>query len=82
LTYLKPVSDWKSFAAYVLPPDGVSTEIDVIDGKYRGDVEECKIALYNTYIHKGEVSWAKIAEALEKSSHSNIAKIIKTDFDL
>ena len=82
LVYLKGVSSWKSLAAHLLPPDCVVTKIDSIDKQCQGDVEDCKIALYREFDRQGEVTWIKIADALEKSSHLSIAKRIKTDFHL
>ena len=82
LSCLKDVTKWKTFAAYLLPSDSVVAETDVIDKNCRGDVNECKRELYSTYTQLGERTWTKVVEALEKSSHINIAKEIKTKFHL
>ena len=83
ITYLEGVTtEWKKFAAYLLPHDSAATEIKIISSKCHGDIEECKMELYNIFDKKGEKTWERVVYALEKSSLFDIAKKIKTDFNL
>ena len=79
LSSLKGVVNWDQFAAFLLPADQ-QAQIAIIKKSNSGDIEDCKMALYNYYLRVGDVSWKKVVEALEKSSNPNIAKEIKRDY--
>jgi len=80
LSCLKDVTDWRNFAAHLLPSDSNVAEINKIERKYGGKVNDCMIELYGSYDRLGERTWTKIVEALEKSSHTNIAEEIRKEF--
>jgi len=80
MSCLKKVTQWKMFAAYLLPSDSAHTEIETINLKCQGDVNECKRELYSSFERIGDRSWTKIVEALKDSSHLNLAEELREDF--
>jgi len=56
--------------------------VELIDKTYKGDVEECKFALFRKYMEVGDRSWTTVTRALEKSGYKNTAISISQIFDL
>jgi len=75
LEHLKNVSDWHTFGAYLLPPDNFG-ELESIRITCKGDVGECKKALFIKYMEVGDRSWNTVITALKKTDYKNIAKDI------
>ena len=74
------MTDWKEFAAHLLPSDIAATQIAEISKNYPNDVKECKMKLYMVYLQRGICSWDVVVEALEKSNHPHVAQTIRTKF--
>ena len=80
---MRDVTDWKKFAAYLLPSDSAShTDIETIKLNCQNDVSNCKIELHRIFIQRGEVTWKRVVEALEQSGYINVAKNIKLLYQL
>ena len=77
LPYIEHVDDWKLLGTYLLPNEYTPRVINDNNRTHRGDVDECRHTLLLEYIKVGEVSWSKVINSLEKSCHSNVAKMIK-----
>jgi len=75
LEHLKDVSDWHTFGAYLLP-SGNFGELEIIRKTHKGDVGECKKALFIKYMEVGDRSWNTVITALKKTDYKNIAKDI------
>jgi len=75
LERLKNLSDWHTFGAHLLPPDNFG-ELESIRITYKGDVGECKKALFIKYMEVGDRSWNTVIAALKKANYKNIAKDI------
>ena len=73
LEHLNDVVHWDKFGAYLLPTE-YSVEIQSIRKTYKGDVDECKMALFQKYMEVGDRSWTTVITALKKSGYKNIAK--------
>jgi len=79
LSSLQGVVNWDIFGASLLPKQH-SARIEIIRKSHPGDVDGCKMALYNYFIQVGVVSWKTVVYALEKSNYPHIATKIKEDF--
>ena len=81
LYYLKDVSDWQTLGAHILPGNPAGP-IEIIYTTHKGDVRECKKALFLEYLKIGDRSWTSIINALIKTDHKNLAKEIKQKLGL
>ena len=72
LEHLKDVVHWDTFGVYLLPADDI-VAVESIGKTYKGDVGECKLALFRKYMEVGDRSWTTVIRALEKSGYKNIA---------
>jgi len=79
LTYLNDVKDWYKFGAFLLPHE-YHTQLGKIRKTEKGNVEECKRALYELYFEVGDRSWSTVIEALQKADYPHIADKIMRDF--
>ena len=57
---------------YLLPAGDI-VAVENIDKTYKGDVEQCKLALFRKYMEVGDRSWTTVISALKKSGYKNIA---------
>ena len=73
LEHLKDVSNWDTLGAHLLPADDVGA-LEIILKSNKGDVDECKKALFRKYMEVGDRSWTTVVNALKKSGYKNIAK--------
>jgi len=73
LEHLKDVSDWDTVGAYLLPADDLGA-LEIICKANKGDVDECKKALFRKYMEVGDRSWTTVVAALKKSGYKNVAK--------
>ena len=73
LEHLKDVSDWDTVGAYFLPVDDMAA-LEIIRKSNKGDVDECKKALFRKFMEVGNRSWTTVIAALNKSGYKNIAK--------
>ena len=81
LYYLKDVSDWQTLGAHILPGNSEGP-IEIIYATHKGDVQECKKALFLEYLKAGDRSWNSIIDALIKMRNKNLAKDIKQKLGL
>ena len=81
LEHLKDVSNWDTVGAHLLPADDMGA-LDIIRRSYKGDVDECKKALFRKYMEVGDCSWKTVVTALKKSGYKNIAKDIARSLGL
>ena len=81
LDYLRDVSDWQTLAAHILPGNSAGP-IEIIYATHKGDVRECKKALFIEYIKTGDRSWKTVIAALIKTGYDNLAKEIKQKIGL
>ena len=81
LYYLKDVSDWQTLGAHILPGNSEGP-IEIIYTTHKGDVQECKKALFLEYLKAGDRSWNSIIAALIKIGNKNLAKDIKQKLGL
>jgi len=79
ISSLRDVVNWDEFAAFLLPAEQ-QAQITIIKENNSGNIDKCKMALYNYYLQVGDISWKKVVEALEKSRNPNVAKKIKQDY--
>ena len=77
---LEKVTNWKEFAAHLLPSDIAVTHIAEISKDHPNDVNECRIKLCMVYLQRGTCSWDVVVEALEKSKNPLAAQTIRTKF--
>jgi len=75
------VSNWDTVGAHLLPADDMEA-LEIIRRSYRGDVDECKKALFRKYMEVGDRSWKTVVTALKKSGYKNIAKDIARSLGL
>ena len=81
LYYLKDVSDWQTLGAHILPGNPAGP-IEIIYSTYKGDVRECKKALFMEYLKNGDRSWNTVITGLIKIDNKNLAKEIKQKLGL
>ena len=72
LEHLKDVVNWDTFGVHLLPADN-SVAVQIINKTCKGDVEQCKLALFQKYMEVGDRSWTTVISALKKSGYKNIA---------
>ena len=72
LEHLKDVVHWNTFGVHLLPADDI-VAVQSIGTTYKGDVEQCKLALFQKYMEVGDRSWTTVISALKKSGYKNIA---------
>ena len=78
---MKDVSDWQTLGAHILPGNPAGP-IEVIYTTYKGDVQECKKALFIKYLRSGDRSWKTVIAALIKADYDNLAEEIKQKLGL
>lgn len=81
LYFLKDVSDWQSLGAHILPGN-TEGPIEIIYTTHKGDVQECKKALFLEYLKAGDRSWTTVIAALIKIGNKNLAKEVKQNLGL
>jgi len=81
LEHLKDVVNWDTFGAHLLPANELAA-IENIRKTHKGNVGECKMALFTKYMEVGERSWTKVITALKKSGYKNIAKDVAQSLGL
>ena len=81
LYYLKDVSDWQTLGAHILLENS-ERPIEIIYATHKGDVQECKKALFLEYLKAGDRSWNSVIAALIKIGNKNLAKDIKQKLGL
>ena len=59
LTSLKKVVNWDTFGAFLLPEE-CRSQISIIRQSKMGNVDDCKMALYEHYLRVGEKSWENL----------------------
>ena len=62
--------------------DNNLAEIESIRKTYKGNVGECKMALFTKYMKVGGRSWTTVITALKKSGYKNIAKDVAQSLGL
>ena len=72
LEHLKDVVNWDTFGVHLLPA-GEVVAVEKINRTWKGDVGDCKIALFRKYMEVGDRSWTTVVGALTKSGYRNIA---------
>ena len=72
LEHLKDVVNWDIFGVHLLPADDI-VEVQIINKTFKGNVKECKMALFQKYMDVGDRSWTTVVGALKKSDYKNIA---------
>jgi len=81
LEHLKDVVNWDILGVHLLPADDI-VEVESINKTCKGDVGECKLALFRKYMEVGDRSWTTVVGALKKSGYKNIAITISQTIGL
>ena len=81
LEHLKDVVNWDILGAHLLPANDLAA-IESIRNTFIGNVDRCKMALFQKYMEVGDRSWTTVITALKKSGYENIAKDIAQSLGL
>ena len=76
ITELEGVAYWKKLATFLLD-DVEGTIVPQIEITNHCNVEDCRDAMINEFLKRGNLSWIKVVESLKKAGYDNLAKQIE-----
>ena len=74
LPYMECVDNWKTLGTHLLPEKDIPHLLNEIERTRKGNVDDCRRHLLSEFMKRGEVSWDKVIDSLEKSRYSMLLR--------